>query len=414
MGRDLFEHMLAGARSDLGRALVLTILVQLVATSVALALPPIAPRVAADFGVGAHAVGYQISLLFCAGAVGSGLAGTFIRRHGAIRLEQAGLLMFALGLLGLATANLVVGVLATLMIGLAYGFQNPASSQILGAVTPAVRRNVVFSVKQAAVPLGAVLVSLGLPLLDAVVGWRLGFLLLAGLPLVLLVVLSGHPMPGEERRRDAPFLAGLVREQRLVWRRRELRVLALIGLLFSSVQLSLSAFTVLMLVADAGWSLLSAASVAAAVQMSGMVGRIFWGVVADRWRSGLKVLTVIGIGCGAAVLSLPWLAQMPPLVQVALLCALGLCLNGWNGVAMAEVLRQSPPAEAGSVLGGTLVYVFVGVMVGPSSFALLFGLTGGYGRTFALTSLLLLAGGIAALIAQWRAGRRTGGASAND
>jgi len=398
MGQKLFEQNPRSVADSLGKALILTVLVQLLATSTALVLPPIAPRVAADFGVEAHVVGYQVSLLFTSGAFGSVLAGALIRSLGAVRTEQFGMGMFALGLLGLATANISVGVIASLLIGFAYGFQNPASSQILSAVTPLNRRNVVFSIKQAAAPLGVVLVSIALPLLDAVIGWRVAFILMALLPCAVLAVLAGHKVPHTPPRNEAPLLRGLLKEQRLVWRRGDLRVLTIIGFLYSSVQLTLSTFTVLMLTADCGWRLIHAASAAAGVQAFGVLGRVCWGVSADRLGSGFGVLAFVGLGSAAGLLLLPWLADFPAYMQVGLLCFLGFCLNGWNGVAMAEVLRHAAPAEVGSVMGSTLVYVFAGVMVGPASFALLYEIVGSYGRTFAFVSVVLLIGGSAALL----------------
>ncbi len=398
MGQKLFEQNSRSVADSLGKALILTVLVQLLATSTALVLPPIAPRVAADFGVDAYVVGYQVSLLFTAGAFGSVLSGALIRSWGALRTEQFGLCMFALGLLGLATANISVGVIASLLIGFAYGVQNPASSQILSVVTPPDRRNVVFSIKQAAAPLGVVLVSISLPLLDAVMGWRTAFLLLALLPSALLVILAGHKMPHTPPQNAVPLLRGLLKEQRLIWRRGDLRVLTIIGFLYSSVQLTLSTFAVLMLTADCGWKLIPAASAAAGVQAFGVLGRVCWGVVADRLGSGFGVLAIVGLGSGAALLAMPWMSEFPAYVQVGVLSFLGFCLNGWNGVAMAEVLRHAAPADVGSVMGSSLVYVFAGVMVGPASFALLYEIVGSYGGTFAFASVVLLIGGSVALL----------------
>ncbi len=402
VAHDLFEHSARTAAPSLSKVLVLTLLVQVLATGTALVLTPIAPVVAADFGVDAHMIGYQVSLVFAAGAFGSALAGALIRRLGAVRVEQMGMAMFAVGLLGLAAADIVIGVVATLLIGFALGFQNPASSQILGAVTPQRRRSFVFSIKQAGAPLGAVLVSLALPLLDTAIGWRMGLVAMAVLPCLLAVLLTGHKAPHVPQQSAVPLLRGVVREQRLIWKSPSLRVLSMVGFLFSSVQLSLSTFAVLMLMADGGWTLIEAASVAAGIQLAGAVGRIVWGMAADRAGSGFRVLAFVGLSCGLGLLLLPWLNDFAVPVQVALLCFLGFCLNGWNGVAMAEVLRNCRVQDVGSVMGGTLVYVFAGVTVGPASFALLYEATHSYGMTFALVSLLLLAGGVAALLVQSR------------
>jgi len=381
-------------------ALATTLLIQLVATATALALTPIAPRAAVEFGVDAHLIGYQISLIYFSGMFASALAGTLILRHGPVRIEQVALACFALGLLGLATAKLWAAVGASLLIGVGYGLQNPASSQILNRISPPARRSMIFSIKQAGVPLGAVAASLGMPLLDELTGWRTGLMICVAAPMLLIVYLGRHQAAEGHRPADSTsFFAGFVAEQRLVWDRSELRVLSLIGLLYSSAQLSLSAFAVLLLL-EKGWSLLAAAAASGLIQLFGAVGRVFWGVIADRLGSGFTVLALIGLLSGAIMLAIPWLGSVPVLVQLAMLGLLGLCLSGWNGVAMAEMTRYCPASDTGRVIGGALVYTFLGVMLGPSSFAALYGYLGNYGLTFAFASAVMLIGAGAAALSK--------------
>jgi predicted MFS family arabinose efflux permease len=388
---------LGNDRRQLRHALFATSLVQVLVTGFALALTPIAPRAALDFGVDAHLIGFQISLIYFAGAFGSAAAGTLLHRYGAIRVEQLALGLLSVGICLLATANLTAAVFASLLMGISNGIQNPASAQILGRVSPPHRRNVVFSVKQAGVPVGAALASVGFPLLDASIGWRAGFVLVAIGPLLLM----GHLGRSYDRelRSDLAartFVRGLLEDQRLVWRRAEIRVLALLGLVYSAAQLSLSAFAVLLLVEEGGWSLIAAAGVAGVMQLSGAIGRVFWGWLADRTGSGFAILAFIGLGSTTGMLVLPWIGDMAAAAQVAVFCMMGLCLSGWNGVMIAEVAHHSEPSMAGRAVGGALVYVFLGVTIGPSSFALAFERIGQYGMTFAVIGAATAAGCLAA------------------
>ncbi len=391
------------SRQELHHALLVTLLIQVTATAVALALTPIAPRAAADFGVSPHLVGYQISLIYAAGAIGSGMSGTLINRFGAVAIENVALVLFGLGLALLATASLPVAIGASLLIGFGYGVQNPASSQILGRVAPPHRRSMIFSIKQAGVPLGAVFASLCFPLLDQHIGWRIAFPMVALLPVLLIA----HMIHAHRSERHVPGPAtslwnGFREEQALVWARPELRLLSFLGMLYSAAQLSLSAFAVLMLVEDAGWSLLDAAAVAGAVQLFGACGRIFWGWVADRIGSGFPVLSFIGLASATGMIALPWLSLLPTMVQIIMLCAMGFCLSGWNGVVMADVARYSPPGMTGRVMGGALVYTFLGVMMGPSGFALIFEQVHRYDVSFGIMSFTMAIGGIACLWMSWR------------
>ncbi|WP_181706980.1 MFS transporter [Chthonobacter rhizosphaerae] len=385
--------------SALAGALAIATLIQVVATATVLALTAITPLVAADLGIGPHWIGYQVSLIYFSGAFASAVAGTLVLRHGPVAIEQVVLVTFVLGFLGLAGGSVLTIVLGSLAIGIGYGLNNPASSHILNAVTPKEKRNVVYSVKQAGVPIGAVVASLVFPPLAQTIGWQLAFLGAAAIPAVAAVALMvrGHTIPFD-RVPDARFGGNLIAEQRLVWRRPALRTLAMLGLLYSAVQLSLSAFAVTMLVHDAGWSLLAAGSVAAAMQVGGAVGRVVWGVVADRVGAGFLILGLLGLVSGVLGVASAWMADYSAVVQVGILVVLGMCSIGWNGVLLAETARNAPAGHVGPVTGAVLVYIFIGVMVGPASFAGLYAATGSYALTFAVFGALSLTGTVIA----WR------------
>lgn len=173
----------------LAGALTIATLVQIVATATVLALTAIAPVVAADLGVGAHTIGYQVSLIYTAGVIGSAIAGTLVLRYGPQAIEHLVIATFVAGFLGLAGGSIVTIVLGSLATGIGYGLNNPASSHILSAVTPKEKRNLVYSVKQAGVPVGAVVASLAIPPLAQLVGWRTAFLLAALVPATATVLL---------------------------------------------------------------------------------------------------------------------------------------------------------------------------------------------------------------------------------
>jgi nitrate/nitrite transporter NarK len=158
-----------------------------------------------------------------------------------------------------------------------------------------------------------------------------------------------------------------------------------------------SAFAVVALVHDAGWSVLAAGSVAAAMQFAGAFGRIFWGVVADRLGGGFLTLALLGLMGGIGYASFFWLADLPAFAQVALFVAMGAVTIGWNGVLLAEVAHNAPESRVGAITGGVLVYTFIGVIVGPSSFAALYALIGHYGASFLAFSLF----GFAGMVIAW-------------
>ncbi|RYI32744.1 MAG: hypothetical protein EON48_04470 [Acetobacteraceae bacterium] len=86
---------------------------------------------------------------------------------------------------------------------------------------------------------------------------------------------------------------------------------------------------------------------------------------------------------------------------VVLLCLLGTCAAGWNGLLLAEAARLAAPGKAGDAAGGVLAVAFAGVVVGPSLFGFAVTLMHSYAIAFGLLALLP---GLGAIIA-WRSAR---------
>ncbi|MFB2552491.1 MFS transporter [Ensifer soli] len=386
----------AAPRRVLAHMLALATAVQIVATTSALSLTALAPAASAGLGLGAYVIGYQVSAIYAAGMVSSALAGTLVSRHGPGRIEALALVCFTLGLLGLSSANLTLMLVATLAIGVGYGLNNPAASEMLAPVTPARLRNLVFSLKQSGVPLGGVVASVALPLVEPVLGWRGALAVAAAAPFLVLVWLClGHrPAPRRPEGARPGFGRGILDEQSLIWRDAGLRALSLLGLLYSALQLAVSAFTVVTLVHDVGWSVIAAGSLAAFTQLAGALGRVGWGVVADRLGGAFRTMGLIGLISGLACLAIPFLADLPLSVQAMLFLTLGATSIGWNGVLLAAIARHAPAGRVAATTGAVLVYTFIGVIIGPSSFAALYLLFGDYGSAFAAFSVFGLAGAV--------------------
>ena len=172
------------------------------------------------------------------------------------------------------------------------------------------------------------------------------------------------------------------------------------GLAYASFQFCLFTFLITMLVQDFGWTLVEAGGMAMLLQIGGATGRIAWSVLADRIGQGLWVLFAIGIlsTVFAGVLALAGPAWPVPALT-AVLVGFGFCLVGWNGLWMAEIARTGNPSEVGLATGGVLVFTYIGVMVGPAAFALLYRAFGSYALTYGAFGLMSLIGAGALLVA---------------
>src|SRR3546814_2137781 len=117
-----------------------------------------------------------------------------------------------------------------------------------------------------------------------------------------------------DRQRAARLFLSPMAGLRLIWQHHILRWLALCSFAFSAVQLSLISLLVTYLVTEVHLSLVTAGGLLAIAQVSGAAGRIGWGWLADRLRSGSKALILNGLlaAVAAVVTALitvdwPWL-----------------------------------------------------------------------------------------------------------
>jgi MFS family permease len=376
-------------------ALAVTLSVQTL-TSMAMIVPSVlAPVAAADLGLAPQSIGFFASLTYL-GAMLSGLAtGRFTARHGPLAVCQAAVVLagagLALGWLGVAA----VVPLAALVIGAAYGVVNPVSSHILARRTPPGMMSLVFSIKQTGVPVGGAIAGVVAPPLALALGWAGALPVLAAVCLACAFLLAPARTALAEPRVPAAgpaglrgVLAGLGRPIRVALSSGPLREMSLVSFGYAAVQLVFITYFVSYLALGLGYTLVTAGLVYACAHGAGIVGRIAWGAVADRWlapRTTLAVLGVISALCAllAAAFSPAW----PLAAVVAVGMLFGASAVGWNGVFLAQVARVAPAGQVSFATGGTQFFTFAGALCGPPLFAAAVWATGSYALAFGLFAI---------------------------
>jgi len=364
-----------------------TLMIQALVAMALLTLPVVAPLVAQSLGVPVSWVGVYVAVVYAAAMVASLLSGAAVRRFGAIRLSQIGLGSCALGLMLSAVPWLPAVAMGGALIGLGYGPITPASSHLLVRTTPSHRMSLVFSLKQTGVPLGGALAGLIVPGLSTWLGWQAAFLLVAAVTVLCLVLVQPLCRTLDADRDPDHALSlgsGVLAPLRLVLGQRTLRVLALVSFLFSICQLSLVTYLVTWLNQDLALSLVTAGVMLGLAQAGGVVGRMTWGYVADRFLGAPRMLALLGALIVCASITIALLGPGTPVWAIMLpVIVLGASAIGWNGVYLAEVARQAPPGATGLATGGALTFTFLGVVVGPPAFGWLAGPLGSWSLAYA-------------------------------
>lgn len=393
-----------GARG-VARPLAATMLVQAMVATAVSTVPVLAPALADTYGVRASWIGFYSSLAFAGGIVSALLGGALVRRVGAVRCSQIALLVAAAALAATAGAALSGVAALAIVAGMGYGLATPAASHILARVTPAHRRGVVLSLKQAAVPLGGLIAGLAAPAAALAFGWRAAILCIVAVVFAAAVVIA--PLRARLDADRSPDSRLSIRTPLhavgSVLRNRDLRSLTVAAFSFAAIQSSVFAVFTAFLVETAVLDLLHAGQAFAAMQAAGIVSRVVFGWLSDRVVGARTLLRGFAIGI-AAVLLLA--SRVDPTWSFAgligLAASVGFVVAGWPGVYLAEIVRSVPMERVATATGGTVGFSFLGVVVGPASFSIVVAISGSYGPAFlAFAAFSVLIGTVL-----WRAGPR--------
>ncbi|GAU82729.1 MFS permease [Bosea sp. BIWAKO-01] len=336
--------------------------------------------------------------------------GPMLDHHGPIRALQLGLVFVAAGLLLLSQSFGLVGLVGALLVGLGLAPNTPAGSQLLMRTAPPRHRTLVFSIKQAGVPLGGAIAGLvvaplvlGLGFVGAV--WTIVAIILLCVVLVqpFQAILDAEKGP-QNRAWPRLFLSpsSLSRSARVLNSHPSLPMLTALGVAFSITQASITAFTATYMVTQHGKTLAQAGHYIAVLLAASTVARIFFGWLADRMGGGLLLLSLLALGAGSAIMLLVSSTTASPWMVYGCMALVGATSMGWNGVHMAELARVAPPTLIGDVTSGASLFGFVGSICGPLIFAIVASRTGSFEWPFMLVAGQLAAFGLFALGCQFR------------
>ena len=380
-------------------ALAVTSLMQVTSAFLTSAMTVIGPTLTEAAGVAPERIGHLTAISSFGSMLFLMVGVPFLVRWGPVRLLQLGALAGASALVVALSGWWPSMLLASFLVGIGYGPSPPAGSDILQRHAPVGRRSLVFSIKQAAAPLGGAVAGLVVPPLAILYGWRIGLVVAALLAAStsLMVQPWRQVLDANRDGTRAMNFATVLSPAALMG---PFRVLGLVPILprltylafsFAVVQGCLLGFYVTYLVDALGLPLETAGIAFAVLQGTGVVARVCVGWIADRVGSGIAILTVLAAGSIATPLVTASIDPSWPFWAVlAIAVASGFAATSWNGVYMAEVARMAPPGKIGDATSGSTFLTFIGYVLGPVAFATVVEQTGSYRIAFILAALLPL------------------------
>ena len=386
--------------AGLGATLAM-MLTMAVGSSSILAVAVSAPDAAPDIGVSATYVGLFTGFVYFISMFTGSFCTVLIAKYGPIRVLQVTAICSSLGLVMFTFSTPLATVLCAILLGLAYGPINPANAPVLIKVSNSRNRAVLFSIKQAGVTVGGAAASLVVPFVAFLWNWQAGIFAIALLGVLSILILQPMRANFDNERSDGAInwsFSHLIGPVYQVMRNPLLRGFAMIGFIYAGVQISVSSFFVVYLVTQ-GFTLVEAGICFLFVNIGGIVCRVGWGGLSDKWLTPKYTLTLIGIVsagclCGMYLISNSWSS----FVIYVFSFVLGGSTHGWNGVFLAEVADQSPDGESHNWTGGVQFLIYGGVAVMPPLFGLIIVATGGYTIPFFIIAGCALAASLVLLL----------------
>ena len=356
----------------------------------------IAPAIILDMRLDAAWVGVYVSMVSFSALVFQLGCGSFIIRHGALRMSQVALVFLAAGLVAASSGSLLLFALSAFIGGGGAAISTPASSHLLGRYSPPKYAPLVFSVKQTAVPAGLLLAGLLGPALTYWGGWSLT-LNITALACVIFAVMLQFMRPEFDADR-VPSRRFHMSDFRTtftsVLATAELRNLSLACFAFNGLQTVFTSYFIIYLV-ELGYSLTLAGLVFSVAMFVAVPCRILWGWLGSTSISPRAMLGGLALGMAASGLVTGFYGPLWPVLLVGFVAS---CLSAtamsWHGVLLAEAARLAPPGMRGSATGGVLSFGQIGGLLLPLIYALMLYLTGSHGLGFALCGLPALVVGI--------------------
>ena len=373
-------------------SLLVTLAVQIQASLIVFTPPILAPDAQQDIGVSAAAVGLVTALIYLASVPSALISGLLVSRIGAIRVSQLCVLFASTGIILISTGDPLIIVIGALVVGIGYGAVTPSSSTVLADQAPKNVRSLIFSIKQSGVPIGGAIAGTLVPFLIYRFGWREAAIItgLIGFFVIVLAQLIQKKIDRPTLR--SPDLAqslSLIKPIKFVFADRKLRELAVSSFAFSGMQMSLGSYLVVMLTEQAQLTVAVAGYALSVAMIAGVIGRLFWGGLADYGISPRRVLGFLGFLMGLSASAICFVNSEFSITLVYVLAFFfGASAVGWNGVYIAEVARIAPTGQTGMATGGSLAMTYSGVVLLPTSFWLIYLITNSYIWGFLALGLL--------------------------
>lgn len=318
----------------------------------------IASNLIDEFEVDRWQIGILVSASGFTGALLSPAFGRLTDRVGSVKSVNGVLIlgMVAMAIVAVAPSYAILFT-GALLTGLPNGWTNPATNALIVDNVVAGARGVITGIKQSGVQMGAFLGGLMLPPIASAANWRVAYASFLVLPAAALVGMWRRPEVEREPRPVGEARAPI--PTAVKW-------IAVYGTITGLGVSATTTFLPLFAEESVGWTKTQAGLLIATVGLVGVVSRITWGSVSERWLGHGRTLRLLGAqsAVGAILLALAASGNAPSWVLVPTALLFGSGAVAWNAVGMLAVMDYSAPELVGRGTGLAMLGFLTGVGLG--------------------------------------------------
>ena len=350
---------------------------------VRVSIPPLSPFIVEELSLSKTDVG----LLVSAGAIGYSVfqlpAGWLIDRFGVRKMLVTS--CFAAGAIISAmyfASSLPIASTVLFLGGFGYGCFPAVATKALLTWFPTTERGTAVGLQQTSINAAGIITAVSLPILAEALGWRFGFIGVGAFSMIVagVVYIFYKESPAVQLGPSARRKTSLADMKEVIFNRNILLVSAsCIG--FMAVDYSLTTYLVIYLKESVGVAVALAGVFLALTNIGGLMGKLFFGVMSDRFFGGSRKRPLLLAGSVMLIISIAVQAVSPvsPWWLIALIFGIfGFSAIGWGGMNLILVSESTRKENAGLAMGFSLMILLIGNIAGPPIFGYIVDMTGSY------------------------------------
>ncbi|WP_350344368.1 MFS transporter [Proteinivorax tanatarense] len=352
--------------------------------------------VRADLGITSAQAGLYSTFFFLSATVIAVFSGRVVDSLGSKKSLVIGtFIVGSLMVLHSFAPSLLILLILAFFTGIGFSIITPAVNKGVMEIAPPQRRASALGISQAGSGIGGVLGASLLPILGQLYGWQTA-ILIAGIVAVgfslMLIVLYNPPKVDVKSKAEVNFKE----DMKLLLKNKGLLCVAMMGFLFGFTLATTTTHLVIFLDQDIGFTPGLAGIALAIFQMGGIFGKPSWGYINDtilngNRRKGFLIIGLLSALCTLMMGSLVPAGYITGLGVYTLVFFFGATSMGIPGLFFTAVGDIVSDKLMGTATGISLVFIRVGVIIGPPLFGLIADINGNYSVSWLFLSVILVA-----------------------